>query len=280
MNIIDFRVRPPFKNNWASFENPDGSLDLERCMVKYGMPYDKSMDLRSAEKMIEDFDATGTKLAVMAGRGAGGASIEDNFEFAHQYEGRFVVFPYIDPTDPVRALEETDRYVIHGEGKGVNLEPGFTKTEPYHFDDPRACTLYEKLEKEGVPVMFTYSAVAMPYVDPASVLRLDMIAAKYPKLTMVIAHAGWPWTLDCIAIAYRRKNVYLIPDTYALKGPGARDYIDAINSNLKDKMIYGSSFPIIPIRSTVQFIQQNWNLMPDAEENFFYKNAAKILGIE
>ena len=42
-----------------------------------------------------------------------------------------------------------------------------------------------------------------------------------------MAHGGWPWTKECIALAMIDKNVYLLPDAYGTIAPGSEDYAKA-----------------------------------------------------
>ena len=39
--------------------------------------------------------------------------------------------------------------------------------------------------------------------------ELDRIAARHPQLQIVLAHVGWPWHLEAVAMALHKSNVYL-----------------------------------------------------------------------
>jgi predicted TIM-barrel fold metal-dependent hydrolase len=47
-------------------------------------------------------------------------------------------------------------------------------------------------------------------------------------------------------IAFRRPNLYLSADMY-LTMPGSAPYIEAINSYLGDRYLYGTSYPFGPV---------------------------------
>lgn len=286
MAIIDFRLRPAIGNNWDIWEMPDGSCDLRNRNEEFNFTFNEKILDRDNDKLLEELDAVGITKAVIPGRGFKGAENKEQFDFADKYPDRFIVFPGIDPRQLEEALDVIDKDVIHGAGQGVVIEPGLeeifqplrTDSELYDFDDKRADVIYEKLEKEGIPIMITYSYNGLVYHEPYR--HLYNVAAKHPDLKIVVAHGGWPWTRENIAIAWRFPNVYLVPDIYGTRGPGARDYIEAAQTILKDKIIFGSSYPITPITEHVQFIRENWGLDSETEEKVFYKNAARVLGIE
>ncbi|MCD8026218.1 MAG: amidohydrolase family protein [Clostridiales bacterium] len=128
--------------------------------------------------------------------------------------------------------------------------------------------------------MLTYSSFALPYLDVLSPQRLDRVARKFSNLKIIVAHGGWPWVRESISLALVLPNVYLIPDIYGTNGPGAQDYITAANTVLSDKIVYGSSYPILHLEDSVDFVKEKWDLTEENEEKVLYKNAAQILGLE
>src|SRR6266511_3617016 len=48
--------------------------------------------------------------------------------------------------------------------------------------------------------------VELAYARP---IHLDGVAARYPEVPVIMAHFGWPWHLEAIAIALHKTNVYL-----------------------------------------------------------------------
>jgi Predicted metal-dependent hydrolase of the TIM-barrel fold len=60
---------------------------------------------------------------------------------------------------------------------------------------------------------------------------------------MVLAHFGWPWTEEAIAVSLHKPNVYLDLSGWAPK------YIPRVlwdnAKRLADKLIFGSDFPLI-----------------------------------
>lgn len=276
MSIIDFRVRPPY----GTYQNFVNTIS-EDSLSKYGFEYKGSLKTKSFDDFIKELDETGVEKVVLQGRHGMGFYVDNQelFDLVDKDPNRFIAFPFFDPLEGKKALDEIDTLIINGKGKGAALEPGFPETgkSGYKFDDARVYPFYKKLEENDIPILLTYSSFALEDLDTDSPRQLDKVAKDFPNLKIVVAHAGWPWTLENIAIALRRPNVYLSPDIYGTRGPGAQDYITAAKTILRDKIIFGSSYPIIPIDQTVELIRNEWGLDEETLEKVFYKNAAKVL---
>lgn len=274
MSIIDFRIRPPF-GIYQKFTN----FITEDKISGYGFKYEGSIQTNSLEDLIRELDLAGVKKAVVPGRD-GEADNDELFELAEKYSDRFIIFPYINPLQGQKSLDEIDELIVHGKGKGVAMEPGGFMSTYYRIDDAVLYPFYKKLEEHHIPVLLTYSSFVFEVMDIEAPARLDRVAHDFPNLTIVAAHGGWPWVREMIAIAAMRKNVYIIPDIYGTRGPGAEDYITAAKTILEDKIIFGSSFPIAPFLQVYEFVRDEWGLSDEQKEKVFYKNAAEILGLE
>ena len=278
MSIIDFRVRPPY----GTYQNFVNSI-TEENLAKYGFEYKGSLKTKSYDDFIKELDDTGVDKVVLQGRHGMGLYVENQelFELVDRDPKRFIAFPFFDPLEGQKALDEIDTLIINGKGKGAALEPGFPEAGKtgYKFDDARVYPFYKKLEENNIPILLTYSAFALEFFDVDTPRQLDRIARDFPNLKIVVAHGGWPWVRESIAIALQHKNIFLSPDIYGTRGPGAQDYIIAAKTILKDQIVFGSSYPIIPIDQTVELIKNEWGLDEETLEKVLYKNAAKILNI-
>lgn len=277
MKIIDIRVRPPYK----TYQNFVNSIDEKSINTFHSFEYTGSLKTKSFDDFIKELDNAGIEKAVIQGRHGMGLPVdnEEIFELVDKYPDRFIAFPYFDPLDGQKALDEIDTLILNGKGKGAALEPGFPGEgkQAYKFDDARVYPFYKKLEDNDIPILLTYSLHALQEFDSDTPRQLDKVARDFPNLKIIVAHAGWPWVLDNIAIAFRHPNIYLSPDVYGINGPGAELYISAAKTLLKDKIIFGSSYPVTPIEQIVDFIKNEWGLDEETLEKVFYKNAAKVL---
>lgn len=279
MSIIDFRVRPPYKSYLNFFTEQYRESFKEFHEGFLGTEFKGSASTASFDELIEELDRAGIEKAVVPGRGFIDISNDDLFELTEKYPGRFIIFPFIDPLEGQKALDDIDKYIINGKGKGIAIEPGLAETDPVRYDDKRLFAVYKKLEENHIPLMITYSVLAYHDYNGDSPREIDSIATAFPNLTIIVAHGGWPWTLENITIAFRRPNVYLVPDVYATRGPGADDYITAAKTILKNKILYASSYPAAPIEETVDIVKNEWGLDEDTKEKVLYSNAAKILNL-
>ena len=58
--------------------------------------------------------------------------------------------------------------------------------------------------------------------------------------------------------------------------PGEEDIRLAANYMLRGKMLFGSSYPLLPVKEAVRHVE-GWELFADSRDLFLYKNAENIL---
>jgi len=157
-----------------------------------------------------------------------------------------------------------------------------------HFsvDDRALYPLWETIDALGVPIMVdvgtTGMGAGMPggsgtrirYAHPAAI---DALAADFPQLTIVMAHPGWPWVEETIAVALHKGNVFWELSGWAPKyfpEPVKRD----VRGRLRDKVMFGSDYPSLPYERVLR----EWGELgysDDVLEQVFHGNAERILGL-
>ena len=106
---------------------------------------------------------------------------------------------------------EVWQYVV-GEGlRGIADEPGLTST-PMFVEDERIFPLYERCQALGVPVMLMVGSNCGPDIGYSKPEHAERVAKAFPRFNIILSHGGWPWVTEAIHVAYRYKNVYLLPD--------------------------------------------------------------------
>lgn len=275
--IVDFRVRPPF----GGYLDTNIYNDRERTirMVKAkGYTPSESLVNASLDAFMQERERAGVDVCVVPGRfttpGYGQVSNDGLAELQRLHGAHFACFAAVDPDSP-RAADDLEAAVRELGLAGLTLDPGFGEP-PRYADDPLFEPLYRRCSKLGVPVMITYSGAVGPdigYVDP---VRMDRVAAAFPDLKIVVVHAGWPWVQPMLGVAYRRKNVYLSPDMYLVNLPGARDYIDAANGFLRDRLVFGSAYPFMPLDEAVA-CYNGLAFKPEVLAGVMGGNAARLL---
>jgi len=85
-------------------------------------------------------------------------------------------------------------------------------------------------------------------LEHARPLSVDNLAARFPSLTIVAAHPGWPWTDEMTAVALHKGNVYWELSGWAPKyfPPSLRT---DIRGRLREKMMFGSDPPEPALRA-------------------------------
>lgn len=252
--IVDFRVRPPF----GGYLNTNIYSDRQRtvAMVKaQGYTPSKSLVDASLEAFLQEQDRAKVDVCVVPGRyttpGYGRITNEDLAALARRHGKRFACFAAVDAAQP-DAADRLEAAIKDLGLAGLTLDPGFCDP-PRYADDPLYEPLYRRCAKLGVPVMVTYSGHAGPDIGYADPVRMDRVAAAFPGLSIVVVHAGWPWVPQIIGAAFRRPNLYLSPDMYMVQMPGAGDFIEAANGFLRDRVMFGSSYPFLPLDVAVAY---------------------------
>ncbi|MCS7207897.1 MAG: amidohydrolase family protein [Dehalococcoidia bacterium] len=177
-------------------------------------------------------------------------SIDYVASIVKKYPQQFIGFVGIDPWKGKKAIEELERGVKQLGLRGLKLHPNHQAFFP---NDPRFYPLYDAARGLGIPVLFHSGhagagaglpgggGIKLKYSNP---LHIDDVAADFPDLTIIMAHPGWPWQEEQIAVAIHKANVYI-----DLSGWAPRYFPDSlvreISTRLQDKVLFGSDYPLI-----------------------------------
>lgn len=276
--IIDFRVRAPFRG----YENNFLFTHLDRVeqdtLTRVDSKVSPSARDFSLPGLLEEAAAAGVTRMVVPVRRNHGNFNRELAELVEEYPDRFAGLAGINISNLEEAREEIGRYVLEGPLSGIVLEPGQDAT-PWFANAPWALPLYAFCEEAGVPVVFTFGGImtrSLRYYDP---LLIDDIAGAFPRLKIALCHGGWPHVTACCQIALNRGNVWLAPDIYMVRSPGMADYIMAANHLLRERIIFASAYPILPLDKAVE-AYRTCGLSEAALPYVMGKNAAAFLGLD
>ena len=147
---------------------------------------------------------------------------------------------------------------------GLKLYFGYQHMSPA---DRSLRPLYQLAVQYDVPVLVhsgdtigTFPGAKLQYAHP---LHLDDVATEFPKLKIIIAHLGNPWISDCAEVVNKNPNVYadlsgLVegkhcpPPLAALLRRQIRDFVAYTGAR---KLLYGSDWPIVPMRMYLRFVR-------------------------
>ena len=283
--IIDFRVRPPFKS-FSKLTIFGARLDAPNRPAAWVGDPAQSVRSRSMDAFVAELSAANVAHAVVWGRAVpdvtASTATEDIAELVQTHSGLFSGFGGIAVPRSVEQVDacvhEVERALIKFKLKGITLEPGFAMSATEGADDAKLFPVYERCQELGGILALTISVRAgsdLSYSNPEAV---DRVAAKFPKLRIVVGHSFWPWVAQACGVAYRRSNVYLLPDFYGLACPGHMQWVEAANSLLSGQIIFGSAYPLAAVEPMVRGYQA-LPFRAEVMEKVMWRNAAALLGI-
>jgi hypothetical protein len=175
-------------------------------------------------ELIADMDRSGVDVTNLFGGPVDAFWEYRNCSFAEnsavlaavrRHPGRLVGSVFLDPRER-DAVDTFERYADLG-FRGVKMFPA----SGYYPDDERFFPLYEKIEAAGLPLLFHAGQTNIKAVgaDPAMrratsskyglPINFDGLARLFPKMTIVLAHMGYPHFIEAWSMAHANPNVYL-----------------------------------------------------------------------
>lgn len=282
--IIDFRVRPPFRT-FTQLTIFNGRLDAPNRPAAWVGAVAESTRQRNLDLFTEELKEAGVRHAVIWGRSVPDArastSTDDIVTLVTQQPKRYSGFGGIQvPTKETidATVREVEDIMVTKRLKGVTLEPGFAMSPTNGADDPNLLPVLKRCEELGAIVALTISVRAgsdIRFSDPQAV---DRIAGMFPKVKFVVGHSFWPWVAQACGVAYRRSNVYLLPDFYGIGCPGHLQWVEAANTLLERQIVFGSAYPLAAVGPMVHGYT-HLPFRPAVRERVMWGNAADLLGI-
>jgi hypothetical protein len=234
-----------------------------------------------------DLDIKALIIAWDAETATGHPAVSNDYvaSVAKQYPEAFLgAWAMIDPWKGKMAIDELERAIKILGMIGLKFQQN---AQAFFPNDRQFYPLYEKCVELKIPVLFhtgtTSLGAGMPggggyhlkYTEP--IPYLDDVAADFPQLTIIGAHASWPWQDEMIAVLLHKSNVYA-----DLSGWAPKYWPDAlkreVNGRLQDKMMFGSDYPdLSPKRWLEEFEAGGYK--PEVIEKVLYQNAQRILGL-
>ncbi|MEE9324771.1 MAG: amidohydrolase family protein [Dehalococcoidia bacterium] len=201
-----------------------------------------------------------------------------------KYPDRFIGFATVDPWTGKLAIAELERNVKELGLKGLKLHPNEQEFFP---NDRRFYPIYEKCAELKIPLLFhsghAGTGAGMPggggikLKYSAPIPYVDDVAADFPELTIIMAHPGWPWQEEQIAVALHKPNTYIDLSGWSPKY-FPPSLIQFSNTLLQDKVLFGSDYPAItPQRWLKDFEAASFK--DEVRPKILLENAKKLLGL-
>ena len=284
--IIDARVRPPYKSfQQVLAPTPGARPSVKRSPLVSGYKRPPSMVHKSLELFMEEMDEAGIEKAILVGRQARHRIVSNDevAELRDLYPERFpVALAGINGSDLVVALHEVERTIRDMGFKGIAVDPGWW-IPPRYVDDKRIYPLYKRCAELGGVLYLTCSLMQGPDILYAEPFRIQRVANDFPTLQIVVVHGAFPFTHEMLGVMIANAslgNLWVLSDFFQfIPGfPGAQDWVDAANHFLGDRILYGSSYPVRPLKQSLEEFRR-FSYKPSVLENLLAKNAATLFGI-
>ncbi len=244
----------------------------------------------SEEQVVSALDAAGIARSLVTGfdeRTSCGETFIPNELVAplvEHHPQRFIPFAGVDILQGAVALRELQHWVIKRGFRGLSLRP-FMIGLP--ADDRRYYPFYAKCVELGIPVSIHTSAnwTTVAINDLGHPRHIDQVAADFPELRIIMSHAGYPWVLEAVLLAWKYPHVYLElaahrPKYMALPGTGWEPLLRFGQTTIQDKILFGSGWFLIgrpPAELLAEF--RTLPIKPAVMEKWLFRNAQALLGV-
>jgi hypothetical protein len=248
-------------------------------------------DARPDEQIAAEFrrdDVLALPIAWDAEHGAAGGvySNEQLASLCRTYPDVFLPgWAMVDPWRGRKGLEEIEHAIKTLGLLGVKYQPPVQGFSP---NDRQFYPIWDLLQSLGAPVLIHCGTTAIGAGEPGGlgfklsharpIPNIDDVAADFPRLNIVAAHPGWPWTDELIAVAIHKGNVSI-----DISGWGPKYVPPALKHDmqrrLQDKVLFGSDYPgWSPGQCCDEWEMEGFR--PGVIDKLFQQNAIRILKLE
>jgi predicted TIM-barrel fold metal-dependent hydrolase len=208
---------------------------------------------------------------------------EEIAEAARKNSDMMIAFGSIDPHKGRMGAREARRLIEEFGVRGFKFHPTVQGFDPY---DRFAWPIYEVIAEYKLPAIFHtgHSGIGsgMPRggglkVGRSNPMLLEDVAIDFSDMQIVMAHPSWPWQDEALSLCLHKPNMWI-----DLSGWSPRYFppqlVQYANTLLKDRMLFGSDFPLIsPDRWLKDFEQAGFK--PEVHPLILKENAKRLLGL-
>lgn len=205
-------------------------------------------------------------------------------QLAERHPDRLIPFFGADVGRGAEAAGELEQWVRGRGFKGLSLRPfmiGLPASDRSYYP------FYEKCVELDVPLSIHTSAnwTTVAINDLGHPRHIDIVAADFPELKIIMSHAGYPWVLEAVLLAWKYPNVYLElaahrPKYLAAAGTGWEPLLRFGQRTIADKVLFGTGWFLLgrpPAQITDEF--RALPVRDDVMEQWLSGNAKRLLGV-
>ncbi len=242
------------------------------------------------ERLLDEGELAGIFLFSESAEGRGEKvreKIEEVSRVHNRLGGRVYPFARIDPT--YEKASEVLEWAVRDMGiAGCKMLPS-----NFHPNDPCARKVYETIGRLKIPLLMHTGILWIKGNNANNCRPANMeVMWDYPDVRFAMAHIGWPWTDECIAVAQKIHHRGVVDQAFIDMTPGTPPSyrLDVLSKCLElikaGHLMYGSDahFPI-----NGQKIKPQWRRDKELLEKLgvdekdmrriFYLNALRFLGV-
>jgi predicted TIM-barrel fold metal-dependent hydrolase len=261
----------------------DGAADMGEyfgigTMPKYSLPalaaYYRERKMAAVAFGVDSISQTGEEPV---------PSNEEVAELAAEHADVIIPFASIDPARGAAGVRAARRLITDHGVRGFKFHPN---TQAFFPNDRAAYPLYEVIAEHGRIALFhtgqtgvgagrrAGGGIRLKYSNP---LHVDDVAVDFPDMPIILAHPSFPWQDEALSVATHKPQVYIDLSGWSPKyfPPQLVQYA---NSLLKDKVLFGSDFPVItPDRWLEDFA--GLPIKDEVRPKILKENAARLFGL-
>ena len=182
---------------------------------------------------------------------------------------RFIPGASVHPRDP-DALARLREFARQG-CRIVKLHPGVQR---FYADQPEAMAIYEVCDQLGLVVFFHAgrAGIEPQMAQQYNLVRfLEPMLAEFPRLQVVLGHAGARDVSEAIPLAQRYTNAWL--GTHGQSVSQLGELVDRVDDQ---RLLFGSDWPFYPIASSQAKALIVSEHDPDLRRNLLRDNALRL----
>ena len=242
----------------------------------------------SLEEIIEKMEEAGIEKAFLIAARAGRVGLPGCYHMPYsvvadacaKYPERFYGLAGIDPFEGMNGVRAFEDAIKNMGFVGAHLYPHWYELAP---DEAKYYPFYAKCCELNVPIQMQVgqSMVYSQEYRTKSVgqpIALDAVACDFPELKLIGIHVGIPWHGEMISMAWKHDNIFIGCDAHRPKY-WPKSFIHYLNSYGQDKIIFGTDFPVLEFKKTIDDIDA-LGLKSGVRKKLLRDNVIRIYGLD
>ena len=242
----------------------------------------------SLEEIIEKMEEAGIDKAFLIAARAGRVGLPGCYHMPYsvvadacaKYPERFYGLAGIDPFEGMNGLMAFEDAIKNMGFVGAHLYPHWYELAPDHA---KYYPFYAKCCELNVPIQMQVgqSMVYSQEYRTKSVgqpIALDAVACDFPELKLIGIHVGIPWHDEMISMAWKHENIFIGCDAHRPKY-WPKSFIHYLNSYGQDKIIFGTDFPVLEFKKTIDDIDA-LGLKSEVRKKLLRDNVIRVYGLD